>query len=205
VRAPDARPLERLDPAEARIALTFDDGPDAEWTPRVLDVLDSTRTKATFFVSGQAAQRAPELLRRALLAGHALGNHGYSHAHPWLMGAARARAEVRDGAAAIADAAGSVPRLYRPAFGRLRAAMSDEARLQGQRVVLWSLSAIDWGPLGRDDAVAARLRAVRAGDIVLMHDARNRSNRPEATLAALPALLADLRRRALEPVTLATL
>jgi peptidoglycan/xylan/chitin deacetylase (PgdA/CDA1 family) len=196
VRAPDARPIERLDPAEARVALTFDDGPDAEWTPRVLDVLDSTRTKATFFVSGQAAQRAPGLLRRALLAGHALGNHGYSHAHPWLMGAARARAEVRDGAAAIADAAGSVPRLYRPAFGRLRAAMSDEARLQGQRVVLWS---------GRDDAVAARLRAVRAGDIVLMHDARNRSNRPEATLAALPALLADLRRRALEPVTLATL
>jgi peptidoglycan/xylan/chitin deacetylase (PgdA/CDA1 family) len=55
VRAPDARPIERLDPSEARVALTFDDGPDAEWTPRVLDVLDSTRTKATFFVSGQAA------------------------------------------------------------------------------------------------------------------------------------------------------
>ena len=68
-----------------RVYLTFDDGPDPQWTPRVLDVLDEAGVKATFFAVGQQAQRSPDLVRRVHGAGHAIGNHTYSHRHPWFM------------------------------------------------------------------------------------------------------------------------
>jgi len=182
-------PIRRLAPDAGCVYLTFDDGPDEQWTPRVLDALDRAETRATFFVIGRAAHVSPVLLRRIAAAGHEIGNHGYSHRHPWAISVADARAEVRDGADAIAQTTGVIPRLYRPAFGRLRRVMTDEAARCGQRLVLWTRSAIDWGPLGRTRGVESRIGAAGAGDIVLMHDGRNRSNHPEATVEVLPRVL----------------
>jgi peptidoglycan-N-acetylglucosamine deacetylase len=181
------------------VYLTFDDGPDGEWTPRVLDVLAAAQARATFFVVGRAAQAVPALLRRIAAEGHEVGNHTYSHRHPWTMRAATARREVRDGAAAISDALGRAPRYYRPPHGRMRRCMVEEAQLAGQGIVLWSLSAIDWGPLGRAARIAARLKAVAPGDIVLMHDGRRSRNRPDELVRVLPGFLADLRKRVLAP------
>ena len=79
------------------IYLTFDDGPDPDFTPRVLDVLGEARVSATFFVIGTQARHFPELVRRAAREGHEIANHSYSHRHPWLMSTRAARAEVRDG------------------------------------------------------------------------------------------------------------
>lgn len=100
------------------VYLTFDDGPDPEWTPRVLDVLWQAGAEATFFAIGQQVQRAPELIRRVHTAGHAIGNHTYSHRHPWFMTSRTARAQVRDGAKALSDVLGVAPRFYRPPHGR---------------------------------------------------------------------------------------
>lgn len=179
------------------IFLTFDDGPDEEWTPRILDALAAARTRATFFVVGQAVRAAPSLLRRVAAEGHGIGNHSYAHRHPWTMRDADARREVRDGAAAIADALGEPARLFRPPHGRLRRCMVDEAAQSGQRTVLWSLSAVDWGPLGRAPRIAARLRRTAPGDIVLMHDGRCRHNRPDELMRVLPGVLAELAERRL--------
>jgi peptidoglycan/xylan/chitin deacetylase (PgdA/CDA1 family) len=189
-------------PGDARVYLTFDDGPDPAWTPRVLDVLDRADARATFFVIGRAARASSALLRRIRTQGHEIGNHTYSHRHPWMMSTAVARGEVRDGAAAIADAIGEPPRLFRPPFGRMRAVMTEEARTGGQRPVLWSLSAIDWGPLGREQGIARRLDRVATGDVVLMHDGRNRRNCPEETLRVLPGFLSRLDSRGLVPALL---
>jgi len=182
-------PVRRLAPDARCIYLTFDDGPDDDWTPRVLGALDRAGARATFFVIGRAARNSPALLRRVAAAGHEIGNHGYNHRHPWAISVADARAEVRDGADAIAQSTGAMPRLYRPAFGRLRRAMSDEAADRGQRLVLWTRSAIDWGAFGRARGVERRISAASAGDIVLMHDGRNRSNHPEVTVEVLPRVL----------------
>jgi peptidoglycan-N-acetylglucosamine deacetylase len=186
-------------PSFGRVYLTFDDGPDVEWTPRVLDVLAAAQAHATFFVVGRAAQVAAALMRRIAADGHEVGNHTYSHRHPWTMGEAAARCEVRDGAAAIADALGCAPRYYRPPHGRMRRCMVDEARRGGQTVLLWSLSAIDWGPLGRAPGIAARLGKVAAGDIVLMHDGHRSRNRPDELLRVLPGFLANLQAGTLTP------
>lgn len=185
-----------------QVYLTFDDGPDPEWTPRVLDALSQAGAQATFFSIGQQAQRAPDLVRRIHAAGHAVGNHTYSHRHPWFMSQRTARAQVRDGAKALSDVLGVAPSFYRPPHGRQRACMSDEAQRCGERVVLWDVSAVDWGPLGAAEGIEKRLDAVKGGDIVLMHDGRNQHNRPDQLLQILPLFLRKLADRGLRPALL---
>lgn len=185
-----------------RVYLTFDDGPDPEWTPRVLNVLDKGGAKATFFAIGQQAQQSPDLVRRIHDAGHAVGNHTFSHRHPWFMSQQTARAQVRDGANAISDVLGIEPRFYRPPHGRERACMNDEAHRCGEQVVLWNVSAIDWGPLGVADSIEKRLDAVKGGDIVLMHDGQNKHNRPDQLLQILPLFLRKLSDRGLRAALL---
>lgn len=184
------------------IYLTFDDGPDPEWTPRVLDALADAQMPATFFVIGEQALRAPALVKRIAVEGHALGNHTFSHRHPWTLTPRAARAQVRDGAQAVADVAGSAPRFFRPPHGRRRACMTEQAEALGERVVLWDVSAIDWGPLARVEAIAQRLDHVQSGDVVLMHDGRNRRNRPDQLLQTLPVFLNRLRERGFEAAPL---
>lgn len=186
----------------ARIYLSFDDGPDREWTPRLLDLLEDAGMRATFFMIGRQAQRAPDLVRRIADGGHAIGNHTYSHRHPWLMRECAARAEVRDGANVLSDLLGRPPHLYRPPHGRQRACMNEQARAQGERLVLWNLSAVDWGPWGTAGRIGHRLARAQANDVVLMHDGRNRHNRPDELVQALPAFLRALARRSLHSCSL---
>jgi peptidoglycan-N-acetylglucosamine deacetylase len=184
------------------VYLTFDDGPDRNWTPQILDLLAETDMQATFFVIASRAQLEPDLIRRIVDEGHLIGNHSYSHRHPWFMTARTARAEVRDGATALGDMLGYAPRLFRPPHGRQRRCMNDEARLQGEHVVLWNVSAIDWGMFGTAPRIGRRLRQVSANDVVLMHDGRNRHNRPDQLLEALPGFLLELQRRGLRSLGL---
>jgi peptidoglycan/xylan/chitin deacetylase (PgdA/CDA1 family) len=179
------------------VYLTFDDGPDPEWTPRVLDALAAAQMTASFFIIGRNAQRCRELVRRAATEGHAIGNHTYSHRHPWTMSSRSARAEVIDGAKAVAEVLGAMPKFYRPPHGRVRRCMSDAAASLDEAETLWDRSIIDWGWLGTSAGISSRLSKVAPGEIVLMHDGVNRHNRPDQLLAVLPAFIADLPRRGL--------
>jgi len=193
-------PLGFAQPPEAgRVYLTFDDGPDARWTPRILDILAQANVCATFFVVGRFALEQVALVRRVAANGHELGNHTWSHRHPWTVLASTAREEVRDGAAAIADLIGRAPKFFRPPHGRLRRCMIEEAERGGQTLVLWNRSAVDWGPLGSARRIAHRLSAAQAGDIVLMHDGGRGINRPEELVKVLSEFLSNLSRRGLVP------
>ena len=174
------------------VHLTFDDGPDPRWTPRVLDVLARHGVTATFFMIGRQALAHPGMAREVAAAGHRLGNHSFSHRHPWRMGAADARREVRDGTKALEDICGRPVSLFRPPFGRVRHCMTTEAAWCGQIQVLWDRSAIDWGPLGRTAWIARRLARVQPGEIVLMHDGAGQHNHPDQLLRVLPGLLRRL-------------
>jgi len=176
-------------PAYGDVFLTFDDGPDPEWTPRILQMLADADAKATFFIIGTHARQWPELVRRVDAAGHEIGSHTYTHRHPWTLREAAARAEVRDGADALADILGYRPFLFRPPHGVRRRCMEEEARLQNAALVLWDASAVDWGVLGTAARIERRLRRVAPGDVVLMHDARNRHNRPDQLAQVLPDFL----------------
>jgi|GEM_PF-5575357 len=186
-------------PEAKRVYLTFDDGPDARWTPRILDILAQANVRATFFVVGRFALQQAALARRVAANGHELGNHTWSHRHPWMALSSTARKEVHDGAAAIADLIGRAPRFFRPPHGRLRRSMIEEAERGGQTLTLWNRSAVDWGPLGSARGIARRLIAAQAGDIVLMHDGGRGINRPDELVKALPEFLSNLSRRGLVP------
>ncbi len=192
----------RFDGGAPRCYLTFDDGPDPQWTPRVLDALAAAGMRATFFVLGRLALQHAGLVRSALAQGHAIGNHSFSHGHPWTLTRAQARNEIRSGADAIADVTGERPAWYRPPHGRLGWHGLEFAQLEKQRLVLWSVSAIDWGPLASTRRIVDRLQRVRAGDIALLHDGPLRHNRPDRTLPGLPALFAALARAGLESAAL---
>ena len=185
-------------PDEARaVYLTFDDGPDPQWTPRVLDILAEAAVPATFFLVGRLAVRHPALVQRLAAEGHEAGNHTWSHRHPWTMFSSTARKEVHDGGAAIADIIGRAPRFFRPPHGRLRQCMIEEAEHGGQTLVLWDHSAVDWGPLGSAHGIGHRLSAAQAGDIILMHDGGRGINHPEELVKVLPEFLSNLSRRGL--------
>ncbi len=168
------------------IYLTFDDGPDAEWTPRFLDLLAIMDCNATFFLIGRQAMQHTALARRIIAEGHAVGNHTWSHCHPRLISSEKAHREVRDGAHAIEDVTGHRQRLFRPPHGVIRHSMVEAAGELEQRVTLWNASAVDWGPFGTVRGIARRLVGVRPGDVVLMHDAKRSMNHPDRLLAALP-------------------
>lgn len=177
------------------IYLTFDDGPDEEWTPRVLDALAEARARATFFVVGEFVRRTPALLRRIAAEGHDIGNHTHNHRHPWIMSDRAAREAVRVGAEIIAETIGRLPRFYRAPHGRNRRCMTQEAEKLGACCIGWDLSAVDWGPFGTAPKIAARLNRAESGDILLMHDGRNRHNRPDELMRVLPGFLDDLATR----------
>jgi peptidoglycan/xylan/chitin deacetylase (PgdA/CDA1 family) len=179
-------------PGTEPVYLSFDDGPDPHWTPRVLDVLAFHGAIATFFLVGRRALAHPDIVRSIVAAGHGIGNHSFSHRHPWRMREKAARREVRDGAAALEDVCGQPAQLFRPPYGRVRRCMRDEAAACGQSLVLWHRTAIDWGPLGRAAAIARRLRRVRPGEIVLMHDCAASVNHPDQLLRVLPGWLQEL-------------
>jgi len=109
--------------AGRRVALTFDDGPDPEWTPRVLDLLGAAGVRATFFLIGARAAQAPAVVKRIAGDGHEVANHSWSHRNPWLCGPATTRAEVRRAHDTLADLTGVAPRHFRPPWGMVNAAI----------------------------------------------------------------------------------
>jgi peptidoglycan-N-acetylglucosamine deacetylase len=174
------------------VALTFDDGPWPHTTAQILTILTQRQAPATFFVVGRQVQRYPELVRRELAAGMALGSHSYSHPQPFdRLPPARIRAEIARGRRTL-EPLGVRPVGFRPPGGAASPAVAAAAKGLGDRTVLWSVDPADWQPgVTSDQLVHQVLAAARPGAIVLLHDGGgNRS----ATVAGLPAIIDGLRR-----------
>jgi peptidoglycan/xylan/chitin deacetylase (PgdA/CDA1 family) len=188
-----------------RLALTFDDGPDPEWTPRVLDALGTAGVRGTFFLVGERAERVPGLVRRIAAEGHEIGNHSWSHRSLWLCGpraTAREIGRAHDGLAALA---GAPPRHFRPPWGMVNAAMFSALRRVGERCVFWSIQPEGRRPVPAERQVARVLGRAHPGAIVDLHDAEGTPAAPARLLHVLPALLAGLRERGYVFATVAEL
>ena len=197
----------RLAPGSSAVALTFDDGPDRQYTPQVLDVLAEHGVRATFFVVGRRVRSNPELVRRILAEGHAVGSHTWSHPRPWTIGGLATLREYRAGRRAVEDLAGRAIPLFRPPKGYLTGRIALAALAARLDVWLWTLDPEDWQPGVTADQLVERLEALRPGDVVLLHDGLEDPLAPEAedrsaTVAALPEIIAAARRNGLELVGL---
>ena len=145
-------------PRPGELALTFDDGPNSLWTPRLLDLLSRRGVRATFFLVGSRAQAEPSLVRQILSAGHLIGNHSWSHRNLALAPSSTIEDQLSRANQAIAEITGSSPRFFRPPYGARRPATLRIARRLGLTPVLWNAMTSDWKNPSAD-AIALRLQS----------------------------------------------
>jgi peptidoglycan/xylan/chitin deacetylase (PgdA/CDA1 family) len=185
-------------------ALTFDDGPHAQGTPAVLELLAAANVQATFFLVGEQVDRNPALAREIVAAGHAIGLHCQRHRNLLRLAPRQVRADIDRAEAAIGEATGLAPVLYRPPYGVLNSAALRLARARGWRTLLWSHWGRDWEARATPESIAARVTdGAGDGSVLLLHDADDYSapDSWQRTVAALPRVLETLAERGLEPVS----
>jgi peptidoglycan-N-acetylglucosamine deacetylase len=184
-------------------ALTFDDGPHAQGTPAVLELLASAGVAATFFLVGEQIERNPGLAGEIVAAGHTIGLHCHRHRNLLRLTPAQVRADIDRAEGLIGDATGRAPELYRPPYGVLNAAALRLARARGWRTLLWSQWGRDWERRATPESIAARVTDdAGEGSVLLLHDADDYSapGSWQRTVQALPRVLATLEQRGLHPV-----
>lgn len=190
-------------PDDARgVALTFDDGPSPASTPKILDLLDAAKVKATFFVIGKKAEAHPDLVKEIVARGHAVAMHSYAHHRLFsLKGARHVRDDLVKALDVLEKITGERPVLFRPPIGHTNPTIARVVKELGLEVVGWSVRALDGVAAADPKRVAARVkRGLRDGAIVLMHDAAEREDREPASVAALPAILAAMAEKRLPGV-----
>ena len=186
----------RTSPSARLVALTFDDGPTREWTPRVLAILQRHGAKATFFRVGQRAQAAPDLVRQTADAGHEQGNHTWAHDDLTQHGAAFARGSLERTHELLAELTGRTPTLCRPPYGRIDSVGLAVCAGLRYGVTLWSQHVTGGKPHGDVDTI---LRRVSPGSIVLTHDG---GREPDVSLMTqLDRLVASMTDRGYRFVT----
>ena len=179
------------------LALTYDDGPSDPYTLRMLEVLARHNVKATFFLIGQFVQEKPAIARAVAEAGHALGNHTWSHPNLIFCSQAEVRREIEQADRAIYDATGLQPRLFRPPFGARRPATLRAVRRLGLEPVMWNVTCYDWKARSAQEIAGHAQRQVGGGNVILLHDGShvrmgaNRSRTVEATGQIVERYLAD--------------
>ncbi|HEX4448552.1 MAG TPA: polysaccharide deacetylase family protein [Polyangiaceae bacterium] len=192
------------------VALTFEGGPDARWTPRVLEVLAQHGAKATFFVVGRRAEANPEVLRAIAEAGHAVGLQSYATGACLVArGDGRVRVDLEQGVAALESILGRRAVLFRPPLGRSSPAIARAAEALGLEVVGWSVDAGDGAAHAKPRDVALRVRRhLRDRAIVRLHDGAPAhaasGDREPAGVRALTAIVKAMEADRLPGVSLST-
>jgi peptidoglycan/xylan/chitin deacetylase (PgdA/CDA1 family) len=169
------RTIFRGRPGRRQLALTYDDGPNPRCTAALLEALERHAARATFFLIGRWAEREPGLVRELRAAGHAIGNHTYSHPKLPLLTSAQVQEELARCRAAIEEAGVELDELggdalMRPPYGRRRPGTLRAVRAAGYVPVTWSLTAYDWRPSATVDKLARRCARASDGDVILLHD-----------------------------------
>ena len=156
--------------AKKKVALTFDDGPSPEWTPKILDELKSVGVKATFFMIGHHVKKYPEIARRVVQEGHIIGNHGYAHSVMLYYTPAEIEGEIKYTEYIIREVTGVTTKYFRPPKALLRKATKETVKSMGYDIILWSLNSKDWVKFNYKYIVAYLMARVKHGDIILFHD-----------------------------------
>ena len=185
------------DPSRKILALSYDDGPNDPWTLKLLEVLEKHGVAATFFMVGRYVRQRPEIARAVWRAGHAVGNHAYSHPNLIFATAARLRQELEETSKAIEEATGTRPVLFRPPFGGRRPGTFAMARELQMVPVMWRVTCYDWSAKSHQQILKHARRQIRGGEVILLHDGghiRMGEDR-SATVRATDELIAEYKDR----------
>jgi peptidoglycan/xylan/chitin deacetylase (PgdA/CDA1 family) len=182
------------------IALTFDDGPHATLTPKLLDILKEKGIKVTFFVLGECVAANPAVLQRAAAEGHEIGNHSWDHKAFTKVGAAGVASEINQTNAVIENAIGKKPTLVRPPYGATNSAITKRLNEEfGLKVIMWDVDPLDWKVRNSEHVQSEILKGTKAGSIVLSHDIH------PTTVAAMSDTIDALKEKGFKFVTVSEL
>ena len=157
-------------PAKAKqLALTFDDGPLPPYTEQILDILQESGVRATFFVCGRNAEQHPDLMRRIQSAGHTIGNHMWSHPYLYFMNRGKIAEEIDRTQKVIREITGQAPKLFRPPYGGRWFGLYPVLRERKMKLVQWSVNPLDW-KLDAKDIIASVRYGWCPGAVILLHD-----------------------------------
>jgi peptidoglycan/xylan/chitin deacetylase (PgdA/CDA1 family) len=182
------------------VVLTFDDGPDPEFTPRILDILKEKNVKATFFVIGKKAAQYPDIVKRMDEEGHVIANHSYSHHNLIaLFSGNRLGKDLAKCNDIVQQTIGKTPLFFRPPFGVTTPRYGKAIRNNGLSSIGWSLRTLDTRAKTKYEVIDSVISKLKKGDIILLHD------RLEVTTDALPDLIEHItsRKLTIEPLPIA--
>lgn len=177
--------------SRASVSLTFDDGPDGEITPQILEILKKEGVKASFFVTGQQCSKFPLQVQKINDQGHLVLSHTYSHRQLDLTSRETVNQEIAMTDQAIDKLTGRTPWGVRPPYGAINQMVVDALNAKEKLTILWSIDTLDWAGDEAAAVAANVLDNVRPGDIILMHSIGGRNN----TVKALPAIIKGLREK----------
>jgi peptidoglycan-N-acetylglucosamine deacetylase len=184
------------------VALTFDDGPNAIYTPQILRILEQYNVKATFFCIGEQVPANARILQQVYNDGDVIANHTWSHPELTQLSGATIQAQLRMTSDAIYNATGVYPLLFRPPYGAYDNFVQGLVAQNGLTSVMWNVDTRDWTLPGVNSIVKTAMAEVRNGSIILMHDGGG--NRSE-TVEALPTIIQMLQQRGYKLVTVVQL
>ena len=184
--------------SEKKICLTFNDGPDGQVTPQVLDILNKYHVKASFFFTGSKLEQNPELVIRAYQEGHLVLSHAWSHQQLRSLSQQEIRQEIELTEDKIYELIGERPSLIRPPAGYIDKNAASIIKNKGYKIALWSIDTMDWTQTDKSSIVKNVTENIRPGDIILMHcDSINTE-----TVKALPEIITKLRQKGYQFVDL---
>jgi polysaccharide deacetylase family sporulation protein PdaB len=183
-----------------QVALTFDDGPDNNYTLQILDILKKEHVKATFFVVGTMAKRYPSVLKRIDQEGHIVSNHSWNHPVLTKLPEAGVMKQIEDTNNVVKNAIGKTPLLIRPPYGALNKKLAKSIGNKGYKLIYWDVDTLDWNNQTPEKILGTVKKDLKTGSIILQHSAGSKSI--QATVTALPNIIHYLRNQGYEFVTI---
>lgn|GEM_PF-839556 len=178
-------------PDQRAVCLTFDDGPDGVFTPKVLDTLEQYGVHGSFFCIGQNVPRFPGVIRRVDRDGSLVLSHTWDHADLSRLSDQGIRKEITRTGDEIASVIGKHPAIVRPPYGAVNGRVINDLQGANYKIVIWSIDTLDWSQKDKENIARNVLDNVRPGDIILMHCNAGR----QATVDALPEVITGLQAR----------
>ncbi|MBP2651616.1 MAG: polysaccharide deacetylase [Firmicutes bacterium] len=185
------------------VALTFDDGPEEHWTPKILDILKEKKVKATFFVIGEEALKHPTMLKRIYSEGHVIGNHTFDHINLKKADSQQINQQLEECDSVIYNIIGETPKFVRPPFGFHNQVVDDVVYAKNKIIILWSIDTKDWTGKDTSTVEASVVSKMQNGYIVLQHDGA--SPKLAGSVEALPDIIDRLKDKGYTFVTVAEL
>lgn len=188
-------------PDKKMVALTFDDGPDGNVTPAIIDILDKYQVRGSFFFLGSEVEAYPEVVKNAYNKGNLILSHSYHHVDLTTLSKEEIRLEIDRAGKAIKSVIGKEPAILRTPYGETNENVAMIAQNEGDSIVLWSIDTLDWSQKEAENIVQNVMDNVRNGDIILMHSDSEKIE----TQKALPLMIEALQEKNFQIVDLETL